>query len=243
MNGSDEKGMMTVDLIELLRGLWARKVIIIVITIACALIGMVYASFFITPTYQATAKMYVDNLGDKSQSSYISTTEISAAKSLVSTYAVIAKTRDTLDAVNNYACSDFSYSQLSDMISISSVNDTEVFQITVTCEDANIAKIVANALTEVLPGRISDAMKGAGVTTIEKAYTTGAKVAPSISKYTILFGMLGLVATCGVIIVIDLLDDKIHGEEYINNNFKHPVIAVIPDLFVKSAGGSKYNAK
>ena len=228
---------------ELLLGLWARRLLIIIIGIACGLIGLDCAAFLITPNYEATAKMYVDNIGEKTASGYISTGELSAAKDLVKTYSVIAETNDSLDAVNAYAGTEFTYEELKAMLDIAPVDETEVFEITVTYKDANVAKILTNAFTEVLPERISAAMKGSGVTTIEHAYTTGKKVSPSIARYTVLFGFLGVVVSCIVIIIIDKMDDKIHGEEYIANHFKHPVIAVIPDLFVKNVGGSKYNEK
>ena len=62
------------------------------------------------------------------------------------------------------------------------------------------------------------------------------KVAPSITKYTIVGLILGALGAAVVLAVFALMDDTIHDEEYILQNYKYPVLAKLPDLL---GGGSK----
>ena len=65
----------------------------------------------------------------------ISSSDISASKSLVNSYIVILRTRETLNDVIDYSGVDRTYAQMRNMISASAVNNTEIFQEVVTSED------------------------------------------------------------------------------------------------------------
>ena len=56
------------------------------------------------------------------------------------------------------------------------------------------------------------------------------KVSPSITGYTIVGMLVGAVISVLVLIVLDLRDDTIRGEEYILQNYDYPILAKIPDL-------------
>jgi capsular polysaccharide biosynthesis protein len=56
------------------------------------------------------------------------------------------------------------------------------------------------------------------------------KVSPSITGYTIVGMLVGAVVSILTLIVIDMRDDTIRGEEYILQNYDYPILAKIPDL-------------
>ncbi len=239
MNNEKGNTEVEIDIVHLLKVLWKNIAIILVVAVAGALIAFVYAKFIISPTYQATAMMYVNNKSESGSTSY-STTEISAAKSLVSTYSVIMKTRSTLEQVIDYTGVDYTYRQLAKMISAASVESTEIFKITVTAGSPEDAELIARGLTAVLPEKIADVVDGARVKLVDEPFASGEKSSPSVSKYVIIGALLGFVVMAAVVIVFDILDDKIHDEKYITENYKYPVLAVIPNIYVKNAGGSHY---
>lgn len=90
-----------VDLITLLHALWHRAWLIALVTVAFGTVCFAWARFLITPTYQASALMYVNNTQDSGKP--ISNSELSAAQSLVDTYMVILSSRTTLDQVRTAA--------------------------------------------------------------------------------------------------------------------------------------------
>ena len=42
--------------------------------------------------------------------------------------------------------------------------------------------------------------------------------------------MLGLVLSCGAIILMELFDELIHDEDYLIETYHLPILAVVPDL-------------
>ncbi len=249
-NRKTEKEYYTIDVFHILRCLWYRAWIILLVGLVTASVGFVYSNFFIDPTYSSAVMLYVNNssvsLGDTSFK--ISASDISASQSLVSTYTELLKNRTTLERVIQHSGVPYSYRQLQGMIKAGSVNETEIMQVTVTCGDPNEASKIANTIAEVLPVRISEIIDGATMEVVDSAIPNPQKVAPSITKYTALFMAVGVLVTALIIAVFAVLDDTIHDEEYILQNYDYPILAKIPNLlennnkkygYYKNSGTSK----
>lgn len=233
MNNQTVNDKSEIDLLRLLRVLWHRAWLVVLVMLLLGAIAFSYAFFFITPTYQATAMMYVNNNSiSSSVSEIISSSQLTAAKGLLETYVVILKSRTTLEQVIDEAGLNYSYAQLNGMVSASSVNETEIFSIDVTSTDPVEAATIANTIVKVLPDRISDVIEKANVRTVDEAVIPVNKAAPSLTKYAIIGMLIGAVITCAFIIVLDMMDTTMRGEEYLTQNYPDiPVLAIVPDMY------------
>ena len=239
----DTNEYITIDLMKIIRGLVKRVWIILIAMALCGALLFCYASYFITPLYDASVLLYVNNnsLSVGSTSFSISSSDISASKSLVATYQVILKSRMTLNDVIRIGELDYSYERLYGMIRSEAVNKTEVFQITVRSDDPHEAEHIANTIARVLPDKIANIVEGSSVRVVDYAVVPGNKVSPSISKYTMIGMMIGLMISCGIIAIIEIADDRIRSEEYLLQNFKDvPLLAAIPDLLDSKQKGKYY---
>lgn len=224
-----------VDLITLLRALWHRVWVIVLATVAAGAVCFAWARFLITPTYETSALLYVNNTQDTSKS--ISNSELSAAQSLVDTYVVILNSRTTLDQVRAAANVTYTDRELQKMIQAQAVNSTEVFEVTVTSADPKEAQTIANTIAQVLPSRISAVVEGSSVRVVDYAQLPSGKAAPSLSRYTILGMAAGFLLSCVVLILRELFDDQIRGEDYLLQAYPQvPVLAVIPELLQRTEG-------
>ena len=233
----------TIDLLHLAQVLWRNILAIVLAGLIFGAAAFVGTKVFVTPLYNSRALLYVNNsnlsLGGSKVS--ISTAEISAAKSLVDTYTVILKTRMTLDEVIAQSGVSYTYEQLKDMISAASVNGTEVFYVDVTSPDPAEAELLANTIALVIPDKIASIVDGSSVRIVDYAVRPARQTSPNCTKNAVLGAMLGVVLTCGLLIVLDLLDEQIHDTDYLANTYGDiPVLAVIPDLLTKSKS-SYYN--
>ena len=235
-------GSYEIDISALFKALWRRIWLIIIATIVCGAAFFGYAYFKITPQYSASTMLYVNTSSTVSLSSYkFSTSDMNAGTALVTRYIVILGSRSCLERVKAESGVDYSYGTLSGMISAAAVDDTEIFKVTVTCTDPDEAALIANTIAKVLPERISDIISGTSVEVVDYAITNNTRVSPSYSKYMMIGIVIGFLLTCIIIIVIELLDDIIHSDEYLTNTYKDiPLLASIPDL---SAKNDKLNLK
>ena len=242
MRQQNNEDVYEIDLLRLISVLWQHVVIIALTVVIAGSMGYAYARYMVTPTYQARTLLYVNNssisLGGTAVT--FSTGEFNSARSLISIYSVILKTRTTLNTVIQRGDLDYSYAQLAGMISAGSVNDTPVFAITVTSTDPEEAAHIANVIADVLPDKIMDVMDGGHVSVVDRAVVPTGRVAPSHSRYAMIGALIGLVVSCGVVLLVDMLDDIIRDEDYLLQRFEIPVLGTIPDLLSRHDAANAY---
>ncbi len=228
----------TIDIMHILKALWHRAWALMLAAIIAGGIGFSIASFVIPPQYSSSIMLYVNNgnISIGSTSFQISSSEISAAQSLVKTYTEILKNRTTLERVIEKSGVSYSYRQLSEMIVAAPSNETEIMKVTVTSTDPNEAARIANCIAEELPVRISEIIDNASMEVVDSAVPDYQKISPSITKYTAIGILLGALLAAAAITLAAILDDTIHDEEYILKNYNYPILAKVPDLL---GGGSK----
>lgn len=228
----NNKEYYTVDVLHVVRSLWKRAWLIALCGLLAAAIGFAIAAFAIAPTYSSSVKLYVNNssisLGNTNFS--ISASELTAAQSLVKTYGDILESRSTLERVIDKADVDYTWKQLSGMITYAPSNDTEIMRVTVTCKDPYEASKIANTIAVVLPVRISEIIDGASMEVVDSAIPDLDKVAPSITQYTAICLVIGVLISSMVLVIVALMDDTIHDEDYVLRNYDYPILGKVPNL-------------
>lgn len=241
MNNADMSKEDEIDLLKLFKALWKKIWVIALAAIIGGGVMFAYTKLLVTPLYKSNAMMYVNNSDFSVGSTKVSLSDLNAAQSLVDTYAVVLTTRGTLEKVIDEAQLPYTYEELNKMVETAAVNNTEIFSITVTSANPEEATKIANTIVDVLPDRISEIMDGSDVRTVDFAVVPSVKSSPSTAKNMMLGILAGFVAACAVIIVIELMDTKIHSEDYLLTEYPDiPLLAVIPDMNKKPGKHSYY---
>lgn len=233
----DEDGY-ELDLMELfrvlLRGIW----LIIAATLVAGLMAFLITRFFVTPLYSASVKLYVDNSTETTTS--ITSSDISAAKSLVNTYIAIIKSNTVMDEV--IAANDSSYSTegLVGRISASSISGTEVLQVTVTTPNPQEAYELANSIAAIAPRHLSRIVSGSSVKIVDKAKLPQSPSSPNYKKNITVGFVLGFFLSCAFLILRALLDTRIKSEADLNRLADLPVLGSITEFKEASKDGSGY---
>ena len=233
------KDYYTIDVMHLAKSLSRQVWLIAMCGLLAAAIGFFVAVFAVTPTYSSYVKMYVRN-SSYSAGNGITSSEISAAKSLVRTYGEILDSRSTLEQVIEKADVDYTWKKLSSMITYSPSEDTETMKIIVTSENPYEASQIANVIAEVLPERISEIVDGTSMKLIDSAIPSFTKNERGAAWYAMIGFVFGIAMTAAVVIVIALLDNTVHDEEYVLRTYDCPILGKIPDLINVSGKGSGY---
>ncbi|MBQ9082547.1 MAG: hypothetical protein IJY28_03495 [Clostridia bacterium] len=230
----------TIDVAHILSYIWKHAWAVVLSGVLAALIGLLTALFIMDPIYSADVRLYVNiNASAQDDPNFtITPSDLTAAKSLVKTCGTILTGRSTLERVIEQAELDCSWKDLAKMITYESSNDTEIMRIVVTCDDPYVASRIANTIAEVLPQRIEEIVAGTSMELVDAAEPDLDKVGPSGLKYTVLGGMLGGVLIVLVLIVLAMMDDTIHDDEYVVRTYDYPILGKVPDLM--STGGRSY---
>lgn len=238
----DNRQPQEIDLVKLALVLIRKLWLIILVTVLFALIAFGYTKYFVSPEYESVSKLYVFNSTEKSTTGQVSSSDISTSKILVNTYIVILESNSVLDQVcititehqgqegfEYLGSEEYTPERIKKMLSASSINNTESFQIVVTATDPYVAKFINDAILYFLPDEIIRVVKAGAVEIIDTATLPTKPSSPSIVKNTALGGLLGFVFICAIIVVFSLLDTRIHSEDDVTEEFKDtPIIGVIP---------------
>ena len=229
-----------VDLSHIVKVIWRNVWVVAIVSLIVAVIGFSVAAFAIAPTYSSSVMLYVNNssfsVGDLGFS--ISASELTAAQTLAKTYTVLLMNRTTLERIIDETGIDYTWEEVYDMIESSPVNETEVMQVTVTCEDPYEAERIANGIAKILPQRIAEIIEGSSMEVVDSAIVNTEKVAPSITVFTVVGFIIGAILAVAVLIISALMDNTVHDEEYVIKTYDYPILAKVPNLL--DGGTKKY---
>ena len=218
-----------------------RKAWIIVLA-AIVLAGLVfgYAKMFITPQYSASIRLYTNNIYEESKGE-IQAGQLTAAAYLAEAYMVILEGKPVLNEVLKATELQDKYTvdQLRSMISADTINQTEIFQVTITCPDSKEAAVLANAFAEVLPRELPNIVNGSDVRLVDYAVESKQVVFPRYNIIVLVAAIVGALIASAGLILREFLDDGIDSEEYLTTVYEEiPLLAVVPDA--KEPKGKNY---
>lgn len=205
---------------------------IIAVTLIAGILAFVYSETMVVPTYESSVSIYVNN--EKAENSdKILSSDITASQMLVNTYVVIVKTDTVLNRVctrlDEEGLADYDAEELRGKITANSVDNTEIFEISVRDTDPENTFIIANIIAEVAPEVIKDFVEASSVKVVDYA-VIGERVSPNIQKNMILGLLIGLFLSCLFVVLRELFDMRIKDEETLEQWFKLPILGVVPDI-------------
>jgi capsular polysaccharide biosynthesis protein len=230
---SETQGEVEIDLLDLFSVYLAKLPLLITTFIIGAVIAFSITYFLITPKYTATTKLYMVSA---SAGSALDLTDLNIGTSLSKDYEVLMQIRPLYKDVIKELDLDYTYEQLLNMVSISTVNDTRVVLVTVTSTDPVEAKNIANAIAEqtvnYLPGLMD--MEGKEPHIAERAIVPKSKSSPSLVKNTVIGALIGLLLCLAALTIMYLADDTLKTADDVEKEFGIIPLTVIPEGDVAS---------
>lgn len=223
--------MEEIDLKELFDFIKNKLGLLIVITVGVCLLGCVYGLFLQKPMYKSYTTIILS--GSDSQ---ITQSELTLSKNLVDTYAEIVKSRRVLEQVIEELNLDTTYEKLSNKISVTSVNNTEIIKITVADTDPTEAKNIANVTANYFTKEVVDLYKVNNVNVLDEANTTKTPYNINVAKQIIIYLFIGFIIGAGILFVIFYFDRTIKSAEQVEQKIKLPILGSVEEF---TKGGKK----
>ncbi len=224
----------------LLKRLW----LIITLALVGGIISFAYSQYVLPKQYTAKVALYVYNEKDGSGAqAAMNVNDLNLSARLVETYMVILKSDTVLDLVSSKISRlgiNYKSNELRAMISSNVVEETEVFEVAVSCGNPEHAKIIADAIEQVAPDEIIRVVRAGAVETVDKASLPTKPSSPNTSQNTIIGILVGLVLACGMAFVFELMNTSVKSKDELTEQYKLPVIAVIPNLYGEGSSHGRY---
>lgn len=224
-----------ISLWNILRLLLSRFYWLLISGMAFSLGVYLVLTLFVTPTYKSRVSFYVYNSSDNaSHSGTINNNDLQAAESLATTYSKILGSNSVLDAVLNDLGDDgrISRKELSKMVDVAVVSDTQLLEVVITSTDTAFACEVANSFARVAPTEIVRITKAGGVEIVDRPEIATEKSSPRTAFDTVIGFAAGVIIISIFLILKMLSDTAIYLPEDIDNYVGVTVLGQIPEIDV-----------
>lgn len=217
-------------------------VYMIISGVAVALIASIIGSAFSYTSYCADVTFYVysdpDNVNDTSVNQ--STTEISQANKIITSYVQVLKSSAFLSQVIDVLpLEGYSVEILQSNIATRTVSDTAIFTVYVYDENPNNALVIANTITELAPTAIPGIVKAGGFTVLEPAeLPTTPYSSLGVSQIMVIGFAAGLMLAFIFFFLKGVLDTTIRRVYEVEDIFNIPILGQVPDVSSKKNSGS-----
>ncbi|MGA5690602.1 YveK family protein [Cytobacillus pseudoceanisediminis] len=217
----------TISLKELLHTLKKRMFLILSITFTAVLLSTVFSLFFLTPIYQSSTQLLVNQA--KSDQPVFNPSEIQTNLQLINTYNVIIKSPAILDLVRQELDLDLTADQLDSKITVASEKESQVIAITVQDPDPYTAADIANTTAKVFQNEIVNIMNVDNVSVLAKASVKEnvSPVKPNTILNAVIAFIVGITVSIGLAFLLEYLDNTIKNEQDVEQSLEVPLLGVI----------------
>ncbi len=253
-----------INLSDLFYLLLSKLHYIILLGIIGTIFGFSVAKFILPEKYTSSVSIYVSNTGDinsQQNQGTIDQTTINSSRMIAATYIVILNDDIVYEQVSDYLLTQFELSdlekvftveydddtltippeQIRSLVSIESINETEVISITATTVNPELSAKICTYIAQVAPDLLTRVTKAGSVETVGTAKIPDTPSSPNVKMITIVGLLAGVVLAMAIIIISDILDNRVKVSDDFKKKFEDiPVLAEIPDLFESEKGGMKY---
>lgn len=222
---NQEVNAIEIDVLFLLKTIWRKKILIFLTAMIGAGAAFVYSTFLVTPQYDSTTRIYVVGQSGDSGAA-VTNQDLQVGSYLVKDFKEIILSQDVLALVS----ADLKLTEdLENKVTVSIPVDTRIVSITVRDADPNQASRIANSLRAVAAQKIIDVTKVSDVTTLEEAVPAENPSTPN-TKRNVAIGLLaGAFLTIGLVLVVEVLDDRVKRPQDIEAVLGMPLLGVVPD--------------
>lgn len=220
----------TISLKEIFQTIRKRLWLITIITAVIVATVGVMSFFFLTPIYQSSTQILVNQKA--SEQPYLNQSDIRTNIDLINTYNEIIKTPTILDLVKEELNLTES---LSNLITVGSSNNSQVMKITVEHTDPQMAVNIANTTANVFKEQIVKIMNVDNVSILSPAELpeNPVPVKPNPMLNMAIGLVVGLMAGVGLAFLLEYLDNTIKTEQDIERLLELPVLGAIAEIDIE----------
>lgn len=221
-----------IDILDLMIRHW--WILLVTALVFCS-VAFVYAEVFVDPLYRTDGTLYVN--AQRTQTSDLSQGEITASQKLVVTYKEILTRRTFLSGVASDLGHRYSISELKKMISMTSVNETEILEISVSGKVPEDVYLVCHSILTRASDELVRVINAGSVKILDDGQIPTSPYAPNVKGYALFAALLGVVFGGLIILVLELFDTRVKSREDIVEKYEEPLLGEIPILIPTSTKG------
>jgi capsular polysaccharide biosynthesis protein cps4C len=188
-----------------------------------------YSAFVANKIYQSTSRIYVVSRQNQ-ENNALTNQDLQAGSYLVKDYREIILSQNVLNQAIEELKLEMTPAELAKKVSVAVPTDTRILSITASDPDPKEAARIANGLKDVAAEKIIAVTKVSDVTTLDEAVVPQNPSSPNIKRNVVIGFVLGGVLISILVILSEVLDDRVKKPEDIEEVMGITLLGVIPSV-------------
>ncbi|MGN7385529.1 YveK family protein [Sporosarcina sp. SAFN-015] len=230
----------TISLQDLFKTLRRRMGLIISTTILAVIIAGVVSYFFLTPIYQASTQILVNQQKAEQQQQFNSQ-DIQMNLQLINTYNVIITSPAILAKVIENLDLDITPAALKNQITVNSAQNSQVVNVSVQDPEPHKAVDIANTTAEVFQEEVQKLMNVDNVNILSPAVhvENPSPIKPNKMLNMAIAAVIGLMIGVGLAFLLEYLDTTVKTEQDVEELLELPILGLVSTIADKDMFASK----
>ena len=222
----DETSFDMRELWMIIRKKWLYIVSITAIAVAFAAI---LSFFVIKPVYESETTIIIGNAPDQtSEKNDSNSNDIYMYQKLMKTYAAIAKSDSVADKTAKSLGGTYTVKNIQDNLKVTPETDTQILDLKYDNNDANEAQRVLKTLSDAFMEESQAKYPTDNIKVLDNAKVPLNPVKPKKKLNIAIAFCVGLLASIGVLFIMEYMDNTIKNEDDVEKYLNLPVIGIIP---------------
>ncbi|OZI13569.1 capsular biosynthesis protein [Bacillaceae bacterium SAS-127] len=233
----------TISLRELANIIWKRVKLILSITILFTLLSGVISYFVLTPVYETSTQLLVNQA--KTEQQLYDSTAVQTNLQLINTYNDIIKSPAILDKVIANLKLNVKVAELNQRITVQNETYSQVVNITVQDQDPERATMIANEVATVFQKEIIKIMNVDNVSILAKAEGSKemAPVKPQPLLNIAIGFVIGFMISVALAFLLEYLDQTMKSEQDVEQALGLPIIGIVAGISAEKVRSKKKHSK
>lgn len=233
----------TISLKEIFQTLRKRISLICIITLLTVAASAVVTYFFMTPKYDASTQILVNQSNENNTNLY-QTNAVQTNVQLVNTYSVIINNPSVLNQVIKKMNLDMTTDELKDMLTVNTEQNSQAFTLTAETDSPSQSVKIVNNVANAFKSQVQKVMNVDNVSILSPATISESSdpVKPKPMINLAIAFVVGLMVSVGSAFLLEYLDNTIKTEEDIEQVLGLPVLGSVSEIKAHHNGSSRPSA-
>lgn len=215
--------MKEIDVQDVLSYFAKKTWVIGSITILTVLIGLFYSIAIKTPMYKSTTSVIL------ASNQTITQSDLTLYQKLINTYTKIVTSKNVLNDTIKDLNLKYDYEELRKNVSVNAVTDTEIINIAVVDESAQMAKSISDAIAKNFKDEVVEIYNLTNVSILDRAEIADIPYNHNILKEAIIYFAAGIVLGFGAVFLRFYFDKNIKTKEEVEEKIQLPIMGSVRD--------------
>ena len=215
-----------ISISEIIDAVKKRWKIIALTTVLATVVSGIFSFFIISPTYEASTKIFIGKEGAESEG--YNSSDVSMYQNLIKTYSELIKTKDLVNKAINNSQYDLSVNNVLNGITVNTLTGTQILQISYQSKSPSIAKNMLESITNEFITKAEELVPNGNVKILESVELPKNPVAPNKTMNIAIAFILGMMVGFGIVFLLEYLDNTYKNKEQLEKDLDIPVLGVIP---------------